>query len=153
MGTLKNKRLGKVVRDVSDWVEKNEETIGRIDELQFEARIVLKIKRYMQTNGFSQKQLAAKLGVTPQYIHKLLHGEITDMKISTAIRYGKILGIRLIDIAEDYVQKNDPIVLEPVIFTHTYRESNHTGHFIYSEQQNSFSRIPQKKNQYGSRPS
>ena len=54
----------------------------------------------MEANHMSQKQLAEKLGVSPQYINKFLHGQDCDIKISTAIRYGKILNLKLIEIPD-----------------------------------------------------
>lgn len=60
--------------------------------------IVLKIVRYMKDHHLSQKELAEKLNVSPQYINKFLHGQDLDMKVSTVLRYGRILGIKLIEI-------------------------------------------------------
>lgn len=46
----------------------------------------------------SQTELAKRLNVTPQYIHKLLHGQDSSFRVETAIEYGNKLGITLIDI-------------------------------------------------------
>ena len=64
-------------------------------------RIILKIVRYMKDNKMNQKDLAEKLNVSPQYINKLLHGQNVDLKITTALRYGRILGIKLIQLPEE----------------------------------------------------
>ena len=59
----------------------------------------------------TQKELASKLGVSPQYINKFLHGQ-EDIKVSTAIRYGKILNLKLIEIPDERIQKAvAPIVI------------------------------------------
>ena len=55
----------------------------------------------MKDNKMSQKDLSQKLNVSPQYIHKLIHGQDLDLKISTALRYGRILGLKLIVLPED----------------------------------------------------
>lgn len=71
------------------------------EDLRAGKMIVLKIVKYMEENHMSQKDLAEKLDVSPQYIHKFLHGQDADIKVSTALRYGRILGIRLIEIPKD----------------------------------------------------
>lgn len=77
-------------------------SIENEDEIIAVKKIVLKILRYMETNDLSQKDLAEKLGVSPQYMSKFLHGQ-EDIKVSTALRYGKILGLNFIEIPEDRV--------------------------------------------------
>ena len=64
-------------------------------------KIVLKVLRYMESNHLSQKDLAEKLGVSPQYINKFLHGQGADIKVSTAIKYGRALNLKLIEIPDD----------------------------------------------------
>ena len=71
------------------------------EELLACRKIILKIVRYMKDNKMNQKDLADKLNVSPQYINKLLHGQDIDLKITTVLRYGRILGIKLILLPED----------------------------------------------------
>ena len=75
-------------------------SIKNEEEILAGKKIVLKVLRYMEANHMSQKQLAEKLGVSPQYINKFLHGQDCDIKISTAIRYRKILNLKLIEIPD-----------------------------------------------------
>lgn len=82
---IKTKRM----RKVSSWMTDAVEAINNEDEILAGKRIVLKIIRYMENNHMSQKDLAEKLDVSPQYINKFLHGQDCDIKVSTAIRYGK----------------------------------------------------------------
>ena len=51
----------------------------------------------MKDNNLSQNELAQKLGVSPHYVGKFLNGLDLGIKRSTAIRYGNILGIKLIE--------------------------------------------------------
>lgn len=74
---------------------------GHEEELVECKLIVLKIVRYMKDNHLTQKDLAKRLNVTPQYINKFLHGQDLDMKVSTILRYGKLLGINLITVPSD----------------------------------------------------
>lgn len=82
----------------TNWMQEVEEAISREEEIRANNMIVLRIRRYMKENGLKQVELAAKLGVSPQYIHKLLNGLEPNIGVATAIRYGKILGIKLIEI-------------------------------------------------------
>lgn len=88
-------------REQTSWISRTKFEIEHEEELLECRRIVLKIVRYMKDNGLSQKELASRLNVTPQYINKFLHGQELDLKISTVIRYGKLLGINLIEVPRD----------------------------------------------------
>ncbi len=124
------------LRKVSSWMSDAAASINNEDEILAGKKIVLKILRYMESNRMSQKELAGKLGVSPQYINKFLHGQECDIKISTAIRYGKILNLKLIEIPDDTVHKpssptiiyaaNNYIVRTPSKKKFTYnRKSEH----------------------------
>jgi len=89
------------VKPSTTWISKSKSEIENEEELLACRRIILKIVRYMKDNKMNQKDLAEKLNVSPQYINKFLHGQDCDIKVSTAIRYGKILGIKLIDIPDE----------------------------------------------------
>ena len=88
----------KRLRAVSSWIEEAKHERENEEDLLACRLIVLKIVRYMKDHHLSQKELAEKLNVSPQYINKFLHGQDLDMKVSTVLRYGRILGIKLIDV-------------------------------------------------------
>ena len=81
------------VKPTETWISKSKFEIENEEELLACRRIILRIIRYMKDNKMSQKDLAKKLNVSPQYINKLLHGQDLDLKITTALRYGRILGL------------------------------------------------------------
>ena len=85
-------------RAVSSWIEDAKREREVEEDLLACRLIVLKIVRFMKDNHFSQKQLAEMLDVSPQYINKFLHGQDLDMKVSTVLRYGRILGIKLLEV-------------------------------------------------------
>ena len=95
----------KRTRETSSWIVKSKYEIEHEEELLECRLIVLKIVRFMKDNHLSQKDLAEKLDVSPQYINKFLHGQALDMKVSTILRYGRILGIKLIEVPSDDAQK------------------------------------------------
>lgn len=44
--------------------------------LKWSRKVALSIVDYMQANGFSRSDIAAKLGVSPQYVSRILSGNI-----------------------------------------------------------------------------
>lgn len=89
------------IKPTTTWISRSKDEIENEEEFLACRRIILKIVRYMKDNNMSQKDLAEKLNVSPQYINKLIHGQDLDLKITTALRYGRILGIKLIVLPED----------------------------------------------------
>lgn len=101
-------------REQTTWLTQAKFELEHEDELLECRRIVLKIVRYMKDNHLTQKELASRLNVTPQYINKLLHGQDLDLKISTVIRYGRLLGVKLIEVPTDK-PKNDTTKINYII--------------------------------------
>ncbi|MDE5750240.1 MAG: helix-turn-helix transcriptional regulator [Duncaniella sp.] len=101
----------KRVRKFSSWISDTSKSIDREDEIFAVKKIVMKILRYMEENHMTQKELAEKLGVTPQYISKFLHGQDCDIKISTVIRYGRILNLKLVEIPDDSAPQSTGIFI------------------------------------------
>lgn len=98
---MENNTHKRRLRKVSTWMSDAQKSIDEAEEILAGKRIVLKVLRYMEQANMTQKELAEKLGVSPQYVNKFLHGQDCDIKVSTAIRYGRILGLKLIDIPDD----------------------------------------------------
>lgn len=69
------------VKPTKTWVSKSNVEIENGEELLACRRIILKIVRYMKDNKMSQKDL--------------------DLKVTTVMRYGRILGLKLIVLPED----------------------------------------------------
>ena len=90
----------KRLRETTSWITEARREREIEDDLRVCRLIVLMIVRYMKENHLTQKELAEKLNVSPQYINKFLHGQDLDMKVSTVLRYGRILGIKLLEVPE-----------------------------------------------------
>ncbi len=101
MENLRKNLFAHNIKSDSKFVQENNEAIAQTEERIANSKIVLRLLRYMRENGLKQKDLAERLSVTPQYINKLLRGKDLNLSISTAIRYGVILGIKLISVDED----------------------------------------------------
>lgn len=80
------------------WMKEDSRDLKRQGEIRATTKIILHLIDFMEQNQMSQTELAKRLNVTPQYIHKLLHGQDTSFRVETAIEYGNKLGITLIDI-------------------------------------------------------
>lgn len=80
------------------WMKEDSRDLRRQGEIRATTKIIQHLIDYMEQNQMSQTDLAKRLNVTPQYIHKLLHGQDTSFRVETAIEYGNKLGITLIDI-------------------------------------------------------
>lgn len=118
-------------REEQSWITRSKFEIKNEEEFLECKRIVLKIVRYMKDNHLTQKELASRLNVTPQYINKLLHGEDIDLKISTAIRYGRLLGVKLIEIPSDTSSDNPPQTYYTTNIK-INKESSPPSDFLYS---------------------
>src|SRR5574344_2397863 len=81
-----------------DWAKKSKDNLENFEEKFAKVKIALKLNNYLRDNGLNQKDLADKLGVSPQYVNKLLRGKDSNFSIETALKYGRILGIRLIEV-------------------------------------------------------
>lgn len=80
------------------WMKEDARDLERQEEIRAESIIILHLVDYMEQHQMSQTDLARRLNVTPQYIHKLLHGQDSSFRIETAMEYGRKLGISLIEI-------------------------------------------------------
>ena len=82
------------------WMKEDEAAKGRKEEIRATTKIILHLIDYMERHQMSQTDLARELGVSPQYINKLLHGQDKSFRIETAIEYGEKLGVKLVEIPE-----------------------------------------------------
>lgn len=118
---MENNTHKRRLRKVSTWMSDAQKSIDEAEEILAGKRIVLKVLRYMEQANMTQKELAKKLGVSPQYVNKFLHGQDCDIKVSTAIRYGRILGLKLIDIPDDSAANDKEInIIYKINFVQTY---------------------------------
>ncbi len=100
MNKLKKELLAIATPDTHNWVEENRTIIAQIERKETEDeklndRIILRLIGFMRRNNMTQRDLASMLGVSPQYINKLLRGTERNIGVTTASRYGRILGIDL----------------------------------------------------------
>ncbi len=66
--------------------------------LQLSATIALKIRKLLRLQGMTQVELAARLGVTPPQVSKLLSGKI-NFELKTLVNIQNAIGQPLIDVS------------------------------------------------------
>lgn len=92
-----------------DWAKNSKENLENFEEKFAKVKIALKLNNYLRANALTQKDLADKLGVSPQYVNKILRGKDSNLSIETALKYGRLLGIKLIEVCpSDNVALSSP---------------------------------------------
>ncbi len=83
-----------------------------VDWLQLSATIALKIRKLLRQQGMTQAELAARLGVTPPQVSKLLSGKI-NFELKTLVNIQQAIGKPIIEVS----LKEKPQVSEQIIKT------------------------------------
>lgn len=84
------------IKPKDNWITRSKIEIEHEEEFLLCRRIALKFVQYMREHNMLAEDLAKKLGVSTQYVNKLIHGLCLDFKVASIVKYGKILGIDLI---------------------------------------------------------
>lgn len=85
----------KLWEEKADWRKANREWLNK--SAQIAIRILREIRLQKATNGMSQKKLAEMMGVSPQYINKIVKGQ-ENLSLDTICKIENALGIMLIEI-------------------------------------------------------
>jgi len=81
----------------SQWLEEAERYELEKEWLDKSALIALKILRTLRSQSVTQKQLADSIGVTPQYINKVVKGH-ENLSLETICKIERSLGISLVSV-------------------------------------------------------
>ncbi|WP_321298939.1 helix-turn-helix transcriptional regulator [Marinifilum fragile] len=95
-------RINKIAsKEPSKWLEKAKERRANKDWMDLSAKIAIRILREIRAqkkiNGMSQKRLAEEMGVSPQYINKVVKGQ-EKLNIETICKIGNVLGVVLLEV-------------------------------------------------------
>jgi DNA-binding XRE family transcriptional regulator len=91
-------RLSKFISDnPSKWIEQAEKYESEKEWMDKSALIALKILRTLRSQTMTQKQLAENIGVTPQYVNKIVKGN-ENLSLETICKIEKALGISLVTV-------------------------------------------------------
>ena len=86
-----------ITKEPSDWIEQADFYENNADWMDKSALIAIKILSTLRSQSINQKILAESIGVTPQYINKLIKGH-ENLSLETICKIEKALGITLIAI-------------------------------------------------------
>ncbi len=75
---------------------------------QIAVRILREIRKQKPQNGMTQKRLAVEMGVSPQYINKVIKGE-ENLTLETIAKIEDVLGVTLIEILKGENSINVPV--------------------------------------------
>lgn len=105
MSTKKNGKFN-IVGDDFSWIEENKKDLAHLEKLDANVQIALRLRKCMKSRGWSQKDLANALGVSPQYINKVLRNQEPTFSVKIAEEYGKKLHFPLIKVCgeEDEIE-------------------------------------------------
>ncbi|MBR4352409.1 MAG: helix-turn-helix domain-containing protein [Bacteroidales bacterium] len=127
MSTTKNGKIV-VAGDDFSWIEGIEKDLNQPEELDANVRIALRLRQCMKERGWSQKDLAAALGVSPQYVNKILRNQDPSFSVKIAEEYGKRLNYPLIRVCDDatldstiYMRKDILSVNSPLLSVDIWR--------------------------------
>lgn len=87
-----------VANKTSGWHKKAGERVSNKAWQEIAFEIALKVIGHMRTNKVSQVSLAKCMGVSPQYINKILQGK-ENLTLETICRFEAALGIKLIEVS------------------------------------------------------
>lgn len=104
MTTNKEKFLALVSKEKTDTLEKNSERIKNRAMLRESQKIAIKVLKKLEETGWSQKDLANAMNVSPQQVNKIVKGQ-ENLTLETQIRLQNILGIPVL--ASFYEEKAD----------------------------------------------
>lgn len=95
------------------WIEDGNYMRANNAWLHKSALIALRILRVLREKGISQKDLAALLDVTPQYVSKILKGR-ENLSLETICRIEAVLEIALVEVVQSelYLKKAADFVAE-----------------------------------------
>lgn len=81
----------------SNWMEKVEWREENRDWLKLSGRIAARVLTVLKAKGMSQVDLATTMGVSPQYVNKMLKGN-EKFQIDTICKLERCLGVRLLEV-------------------------------------------------------
>lgn len=77
------------LRERAEWRRANR------DWLRKSQQIALNIMTHMEQQGLTQKELAQRMGVSPQYVNKILRGS-ENLSLDTISKVERVLGVELV---------------------------------------------------------
>jgi transcriptional regulator with XRE-family HTH domain len=117
----------------SDWIEKANKRQDNKEWLKHSRKIALKVLRTLREEKISQKSLAEIIGVSPQYVNKIVKGK-ENLTLETISKLEKALAIDLMG-ASQVSEKTEYIFKEKYVYFNIYssKGTDVKSGVVYSE--------------------
>ncbi len=123
--TNKEKFLVLVSKEDTQILEKNSSRITNRHWLRASQEVAMKILDKLDVLNWSQKDLAEKMGVSPQYINKVVKGK-ENLTLDTLIRLQLLLDIPILaSYYEEDIEKMEEYILEETLIVSTIFSNNY----------------------------
>jgi transcriptional regulator with XRE-family HTH domain len=98
MATINKEKLKKYIsKEKSTWLDQADFYEANKEWLDKSALIAVKILSTLKSKSITQKELAEEIGVSPQYINKVVKG-FENLSLETICKIEKSLGITLVSV-------------------------------------------------------
>ncbi len=94
---LQEKLAAITAKEVSGWLDDAKYRIENADWLKLSQAIALRILRTLRAKNISQKELAEKIGVSPQQVSKIVKGK-ENLTLETISKLQTALGVSLMKV-------------------------------------------------------
>lgn len=112
--TNKEKFLALVSEDTNNTMDYIRERINKRSQLRESARIAWKVLDKLEELGWSQKDLAEKMEVSPQQVNKIVKGQ-ENLTLATLVKLQEILSIPLLaSFHENALEKLGEMILNSI---------------------------------------
>lgn len=98
IGNIKRKLRSEAIED-ENWLKEAEKRQEDRVWLDLSFRIAVKIGSFLKKNNIYQKDLAERMGCSPQFVHTILKGS-ENLTLETISKIERALGIELIKVVE-----------------------------------------------------
>ena len=88
-------KLNKLASNKSNWLEKAKDRQKNKEWLKHSQKIAIKVLRTLREKNIKQKQLAEMIGVSPQYVNKIVKGK-ENLTLDTISKLEQALETKLI---------------------------------------------------------
>ena len=105
---IKERIKSYVLDEPSNWMEQADRYESNKGWMDKSALIAIKILSTLRTQSITQKTLADNIGVSPQYINKVVKGQ-ENLSLETICKIEKSLGITLVSVP---VYENSQVILD-----------------------------------------
>lgn len=93
---------GLTVKSSFNWLDRVEWRKNNSGWLKNSTRIAIIVLSHLKSKRMSQKQLADEMGVSPQYVNKIVKGS-ENLTLETIDKLESVLGVRLIEINSESI--------------------------------------------------